>query len=135
MAQEQTPQKFNYYTRTILIVIFVLLSVSGYTIWRQVIKKPTKFEEIMMCEECGHIFALNHVADELPPYICEKCQHKTAYKAYICERCSPVYGPFPAKTAHSGSNIICPNCGFQEYVKELLYPPIREPESWIKNKK
>ena len=109
MAQQKKTAKPSYYTQTIIVLILILLSVSIYTVARYVIRKPSAFEEVMMCREkdCGYIFVVKHSADEKPPFVCEKCRKNTAYKAFHCKDCDYY---FPSELAASGLLIECTRC-------------------------
>ena len=107
---KKTP-KPDYYTQTLLVLIIVLIGVSAYTFIRFVVKKPVKFDEVVMCTDCNHIFILSHTKDEKPPFVCEKCGKKTALPLFHCKKCN-LY--FPSMPPVHGVELICPRCSSQD---------------------
>lgn len=103
--------KPGYYTQTLLVLIVILIAVSAYTFIRLVIKKPVKFDEVVMCTDCNHIFILSHSKYEKPPFVCEKCGKKTALPLFHCRKCN-LY--FPSMPPVHGLDLICPRCSSQD---------------------
>lgn len=105
------PPKPSYYTQTLLVLIIVLVAVSTYTFIRFFIKKPAKFDEVVACTECHHVFVFSHSKDEIPPFVCEKCGKKTALPLFHCKKCGEY---FPSMPPIQGVELICTRCSSQD---------------------
>jgi len=107
-----------------IILIAIMIVVSVYSIYRLVKSNPT-FNDIVICDNCEHIFEKVHSGDEMPPFVCENCGEK---KAYICYRCDNCKRHFPDLNPHIEGTAECPYC-LSRNVNKLLYVPIKVPET------
>ena len=127
MVKEQEERKLSRYTGLALALIIAMIGISGYSIYRivRVTRQAPKFTDIVICDDCGHIFEKEHTAGEKSPYKCEKCGKREAYKAFYCVTCGRY---FPNLDPHSKDKIECPYC-LSTNVKEQLYLPPKKPET------
>ncbi len=133
MAQEKKETKLSPYTGMALLLIILMIGASGYGIYRLVrmIREPAKYTDILMCNNCGHIFEKEHTAEEKSPFVCKKCGQKQAYMAFVCTNCGRI---FPHVHPDSDERIECPHC-FWKDVRPLLYVPPEEMETETKSDK
>ena len=127
MVKEEEERKLSRYTGFALALIIAMIGIGGYSVYRivRVTRQAPRFTDIVICDDCWHMFKKEHAADEKSPYECEKCGKRKAYKAFYCVTCGR---HFPNLDPHSKGKIECPYC-LSTNVKEQLYLPPKEPET------
>jgi len=124
MADKQEGRILGRHPVAALILIAIMIVVSAYSIFHLVRSNPT-FNDIVICDNCHHIFEKVHSGDEIPPFVCEKCEKK---KAYICYRCDNCKRLFPDLNPHIEGAVECPYC-LSSNVNKLLYIPTKVPDT------
>ncbi len=85
MAGPMKSRRVVLYVEFIFLACFIMLIVGVLIVRIIMATQGEKFEEVVFCMACEHIFITEFSAGENSPFECERCGKRRAYLAMRCK--------------------------------------------------